>query len=145
MGPAVERDYSRFMTGFHEQHDVRRRLYDLVVAQIAGAVSTAETRDAPRDAAKRVVEILRAIATAGGRGRQLASSPSFRRERRDVAVRRVDDQRGVVVEFAIDHVLGAVSGGGAGESIGSAKRGEEDGIASGEIAGAVLENPVSAR
>src|SRR6185437_13609196 len=65
--PAVERDHPRLVSGFHEQHDVRRRLHDLVVAEIAGAITTAETWNAPRDAAKGVVEILRAIRTPGRR------------------------------------------------------------------------------
>src|SRR5262245_20414973 len=90
---SVERNDACFVAGLHEQHDVCRGLNDLVVAKIARAVASAEPRHAPRQAAKRVTEIFRAIGPLCRGGGHLAPLAAFSSEGGNVSVRWIGDER----------------------------------------------------
>ena len=107
------------VAGLHEQQDISRRLHDLVIAVVAGAVPAAKPRHSIRDAALRVVKVLDMLAARGGRGGFTAAGRGGGR-RRNVAVGRIYDQRGVPVELPLDHLLRAMRRGGTLETIAGA-------------------------
>src|SRR5262249_20629032 len=105
MRTSVERNDAGFVAGFHEQHDVGRGLNDLVEAKIARTIASPEPRRAPRQAAKRVIEIFRAIGPPYRGGSRFASLAAFSRQGRNVSVRWIGDERCMVIELTFDHVL----------------------------------------
>jgi hypothetical protein len=60
-------------------------------------------------------------------------------QRRDAAIRRIDDERGAIVELALDHLVGAAGRGRARELGDIRQRGEIDRISTSEVGIGVLE------
>ena len=143
---AVQADDPRFVHRLEEQHDVRRRLDDLVEAKGSGAgIGAAQPRHPVGQAPFDMGEIFRPLEwpPANRVGRQL-SPLRFGGQRRDPAIRRIDDQRGAIVELALDHLVGAAGRGRARELGDIRQRGEIDGISTGEVGIGVLEQTIGA-
>ena len=144
MRAAVHVDDARFVYGLEEQDDVRRRLDDLVIAERPGAsVGSTEPRHAIRQAPFDMGEIFRSLGwtPAPCIGRRL-SLLRFGCQRRNPAVRRIDDERRTIVELPLDHLERGARRRRALEGVDIGERGEIDGVAPGEVGVGVLEQAV---
>ena len=141
---AVQMNDARFVHSLEEQDDVRRRLYDLVKAERSGAgVGSAESRHTIGQASFHMAEIFRSLWwTAAPR---IGGRPSLLRfgcQRRDPAVRWIDDQRSPIVKLPLDHLERRARRRRALEMIDIGEGGEEDRIAPREIGVRVLEQTI---
>ena len=94
---AVERDDPRVVNHLLLDRDVLRRLHDQEVVVVAAG----QLRHAARDTALGKVALLGVVvAIVAARGASLAPPLAFRRERRHPAVRRIDDERGLLEQTA---------------------------------------------
>src|SRR5262249_13736373 len=125
---AVEWNDPRLVTHFEVDNHVAWRLHNLVVGQIALAVTSAQTRYRPRDAPDGGAEILGTSRPLSGSPSRGATSTRVVCQRRDVAIGGIRDERRAVVEVALDHLLGTMRRGDALE-LGAVLEGrEKDGI-----------------
>src|SRR5438034_9312917 len=145
MWAAVHRNDAGLMTRLHEQHHIPWRLNNLVIPQVACAITSAESRYAPRDATERVVEVFWTVATPRSRGRSLPPSPRLCGERRNVSIGRIHHERRVVIELSLDHLLRAMGRPRTLEPSRVRQGRQKHRVASSEIAVAALEDPIGAR
>ena len=98
-GLAADRNHARLMNHFETDHDVTRRLQDLDAVVVVGGQH--RCRQAARDAPVPVVEVGPMIERDRhpAAAHQRAAALAFRGESGELAVRRIDDQRGQPVRL----------------------------------------------
>jgi len=134
-GPASDRDDARVVDHLVQEHDVVGRLDDLVVGVVAGE----QVRHPERDAALLQPPVGPGRSgVVGEMGDPCVDLPlRLRREGRQPSVRGIDDQRGPIVELAVDQPeLVVVAGGRVArrEVVRIAEGGDEDAVGERRVA-----------
>src|SRR5690242_17803309 len=146
MGLAIERDDSSLVHHLAEDHHVPWTLNDLVVGEVSRAVTSAHPRYSGRYAANRVAELLRARGRTQPRRYRVRKrglpALCFRCQRRDFAIRGIDDQRCAIVELADIHHFGAGGSVRTLELIDITQSGEKEAVPAGVVAFAGFEDPL---